>query len=89
MASAINHSSRQMHGPRCRLQIHQLQSQHTTGIAAILFAVVRTYAIELVPHSWQMILGITLLAIIIFLPKGLWSLFSGQARAAKAVEAKA
>ena len=58
-------------------------------IAAILFAVVRTYAIELVPHSWQMILGITLLAIIIFLPKGLWSLFSGQARAAKAVEAKA
>ncbi len=35
-----------------------------------------------------MILGITLLAIIIFLPKGLWSLFSGKARAAKAVEAK-
>ena len=58
-------------------------------IAAILFAVVRTYAIELVPHSWQMILGVTLLAIIIFLPKGLWSLFGGQARATKAVEAKA
>ena len=53
-------------------------------IAAILFAVVRTYAIELVPHSWQMILGFTLLAIIIFLPKGLWSLFTGQARRAKA-----
>lgn len=53
-------------------------------IAAILFAVVRTYAIELVPHSWQMILGFTLLAIIVFLPKGLWSLFTGQARRAKA-----
>ncbi len=45
-------------------------------IAAVLFAVVRTYAIELVPHFWQMILGFTLLAIIVFLPKGLWSLFA-------------
>ena len=53
-------------------------------IAAIVFAVVRTYAIELVPHSWQMILGFTLLAIIVFLPKGLWSLFTGNARRAKA-----
>lgn len=53
-------------------------------IAAIVFAVVRTYAIELVPHSWQMILGFTLLAIIVFLPKGLWSLFTGNARRTKA-----
>ena len=53
-------------------------------IAAIVFAVVRTYAIELVPHSWQMILGFTLLAIIVFLPKGLWSLFTGNARRAEA-----
>ena len=53
-------------------------------IAAIVFAVVRTYAIELVPHSWQMILCFTLLAIIVFLPKGLWSLFTGNARRAKA-----
>jgi len=53
-------------------------------IAAVLFAVVRTYAIEWMPHSWQMILGFTLLAIIVFLPKGLWSLFTAQARRAKA-----
>ncbi|WP_455828642.1 branched-chain amino acid ABC transporter permease [Pseudomonas capeferrum] len=53
-------------------------------IAAIVFALVRTYAIELVPHSWQMILGFTLLAIIVFLPKGLWSLFTGNAKRAKA-----
>lgn len=45
-------------------------------LAALVFAVVRTYAIELVPHSWQMILGFTLLGVILFLPKGLWSLFS-------------
>ncbi len=45
-------------------------------LAAIVFAVVRTYAVELVPHTWQMILGATLLALIVFLPKGLWSLFT-------------
>ncbi|MHC8495002.1 branched-chain amino acid ABC transporter permease [Thalassospira sp. SM2505] len=45
-------------------------------IAAVVFSVVRTYAIELVPHTWQMILGFTLLGVIVFLPKGLWSLVS-------------
>ncbi len=44
-------------------------------LAATLFSTVRTYAIQFVPHSWQMILGFVLLGIIIFLPKGLWSLF--------------
>jgi ABC-type branched-subunit amino acid transport system permease subunit len=44
-------------------------------LAASLFSTVRTYAIQFVPHSWQMILGFVLLGIIIFLPKGLWSLF--------------
>ncbi|MCK9261051.1 MAG: branched-chain amino acid ABC transporter permease [Azoarcus sp.] len=51
-------------------------------IAAVLFALVRTYALELAPHSWQMILGFVLLAIIVFLPKGLWSLVAGKRRAA-------
>jgi ABC-type branched-subunit amino acid transport system permease subunit len=51
-------------------------------VAAILFAVVRTYALELMPHTWQMILGIVLLGIIIFLPKGLWSLIQRQRRSA-------
>jgi branched-chain amino acid transport system permease protein len=51
-------------------------------VAAVLFALVRTYALELAPHSWQMILGFVLLAIIIFLPKGLWSLVAGKRRAA-------
>lgn len=45
-------------------------------LAATLFSFVRTYAIEFVPHSWQMILGFVLLGIIVFLPKGLWSLFT-------------
>lgn len=51
-------------------------------VAAVLFALVRTYALELAPHSWQMILGFVLLGIIIFLPKGLWSLVAGKQRAA-------
>ena len=47
----------------------------------MLFAVVRTYALEFTPHTWQLILGVVLLAIIIFLPKGLWSLIQRDKRA--------
>jgi ABC-type branched-subunit amino acid transport system permease subunit len=43
-------------------------------IAAFLFEMIRTYAFELAPYTWQMILGAVLLLIIFFLPKGLWSL---------------
>lgn len=43
-------------------------------VAAVLFAVIRTYAIQFSPHTWQLILGLVLLGIILFLPKGLWSL---------------
>ncbi len=43
-------------------------------VAAVLFELLRTYAFALSPYTWQMILGIALLLIIVFLPKGLWSL---------------
>lgn len=43
-------------------------------LAAMVFSLLRTYAIEFMPNYWQMILGVTLLGIIVFLPKGLWSL---------------
>ncbi len=43
-------------------------------IAAIVFSVIRTYAIQEAPHFWQMTLGAVLLSLILFLPKGLWSL---------------
>lgn len=42
--------------------------------AAFLFEVVKTYVLELAPYTWQMSLGVVLLAIILFLPRGLWSL---------------
>lgn len=50
-------------------------------VASVLFAVVRTYALEFTPHTWQLILGVVLLGIIIFLPKGLWSLIQRDRRA--------
>jgi ABC-type branched-subunit amino acid transport system permease subunit len=49
-------------------------------IGALLFETVRTYAFELSPYTWQLALGIVLLAIILFLPKGLWSLFVARSR---------
>ena len=43
-------------------------------IGAIVFAVIRTFAIQEAPNLWQMTLGVILLVLILFLPKGLWSL---------------
>jgi branched-chain amino acid transport system permease protein len=43
-------------------------------LAAIVFSAVRTFAIQEAPHLWQMTLGAVLLFLIVFLPKGLWSL---------------
>lgn len=45
-------------------------------IGAIVFSVIRTFAIQEAPNTWQMTLGLILLALILFLPKGLWSLVS-------------
>lgn len=58
-------------------------------VAALVFSTVRTFAIQEAPHLWQMTLGSVLLALIIFLPKGLWSLVGRKRReAAVTVEAK-
>lgn len=43
-------------------------------LGSIVFEVVRNYAYALSPYTWQMSLGVILLAIILFLPRGLWSL---------------
>lgn len=43
-------------------------------IGGVVFEFLRTYAFEWAPHAWQLIVGGTLLAIIFFLPYGLWSL---------------
>jgi ABC-type branched-subunit amino acid transport system permease subunit len=43
--------------------------------AAFVFDLIKTYVFQLSPYTWQMSLGVVLLAVILFLPKGLWSLF--------------
>ena len=51
-------------------------------IGAAVFEAIRTVANQYAPHVWQMTLGIAMLAIILFLPQGLWSLFTRRRAAA-------
>ena len=48
--------------------------------ASFLFELIKTYALELSPYTWQLMLGVVLLTVILFLPKGLWSLVARAAR---------
>jgi ABC-type branched-subunit amino acid transport system permease subunit len=50
--------------------------------ASFLFDLIKTYVFQLSPYTWQMSLGVVLLTVILFLPKGLWSLFD-RLRAAR------
>ena len=43
-------------------------------VASVLFAFGRTYAMDFAPNAWQLILGLVLLTVMLFLPSGLWSL---------------
>lgn len=45
-------------------------------IGSIIFDLIRTYAFQWAPHAWQLIVGGCLLAIIFFLPGGVWSLLA-------------
>ena len=45
-------------------------------LGAMIFGIIHTVAFDLSPNTWQMTLGIALLLVIVFLPDGLWSLFS-------------
>ncbi len=45
-------------------------------IGTFLLELLRTYAFEYAPYTWQMILGVTMLMVILFLPGGIWSIGS-------------
>jgi ABC-type branched-subunit amino acid transport system permease subunit len=45
-------------------------------LGAFIFETIRSFAYEYSPNTWQMALGITMLVVIMFLPGGLWSLFT-------------
>jgi branched-chain amino acid transport system permease protein len=42
---------------------------------SVVFELVRNYAYALSPYTWQMSLGVILLLIVLFLPRGLWTLW--------------
>ncbi|MCW5620122.1 MAG: branched-chain amino acid ABC transporter permease [Burkholderiales bacterium] len=45
-------------------------------LGATIFESVRSFAYEYSPNTWQLILGVTMLLVIMFLPGGLWSVFT-------------
>ncbi|MEK9760900.1 MAG: branched-chain amino acid ABC transporter permease [Candidatus Puniceispirillum sp.] len=49
-------------------------------IGSLVFEVLRTYAFELAPQAWQLIVGATFLTVIFFLPGGIWSLIAKLGR---------
>jgi ABC-type branched-subunit amino acid transport system permease subunit len=51
-------------------------------LGAFIFETIRSFAYEYSPNTWQMALGITMLVVIMFLPGGLWSLFTRKRTAA-------
>jgi ABC-type branched-subunit amino acid transport system permease subunit len=44
-------------------------------LGSALFETLRAYATAEAPQSWQMVLGVCLLLLILFMPQGVWSLF--------------
>jgi ABC-type branched-subunit amino acid transport system permease subunit len=56
-------------------------------VGSLVFELVRSIAVDLVPEAWQLILGTVLLLTILFLPEGLGSLYA-RLRRRKVGEAK-
>jgi ABC-type branched-subunit amino acid transport system permease subunit len=46
-----------------------------------VFEAIRSFAFQYSPYTWQMVVGLSMLAVILFLPSGLWSLFTRRRRA--------
>jgi len=51
-------------------------------LGAFIFETIRSFAYEYSPNTWQMALGISMLIVIMFLPGGLWSLFTSMRKTA-------
>jgi branched-chain amino acid transport system permease protein len=51
-------------------------------LGAMLLEILRTYAYEYAPNTWQLVMGGAMLLVILFLPAGLWSVFQRRRPAA-------
>lgn len=47
-------------------------------VGALLLELLRSFAYEHAPNTWQLVVGGAMLAVILFLPDGLWSVFRRQ-----------
>jgi ABC-type branched-subunit amino acid transport system permease subunit len=47
---------------------------------AVLLELLRSFAYQHAPNTWQLVVGVAMLAVILFLPEGLWSLFLRRRR---------
>ena len=45
-------------------------------IGSLLFEIIHTFAFQYAPYLWRMVLGGSLLLIILFMPDGLWSIYT-------------
>ena len=52
-------------------------------LGAILLELLRSFAYEYSPNTWQLVVGAAMLLVILFLPSGLWSVFARWAKAAR------
>ncbi len=48
-------------------------------LGSLLFEWIKSVAYQYTPYTWQLVLGFAMLAVIMFLPAGLWSLFRRRA----------
>jgi len=51
-------------------------------VGALLLELLRSFAYEHAPNTWQLVMGVAMLGVILFLPEGLWSLFRRRVRSA-------
>jgi branched-chain amino acid transport system permease protein len=51
-------------------------------LGAVLLELLRSFAYEYAPNTWQVVVGGAMLAVIMFLPAGLWSVFRRRRRVA-------
>lgn len=53
-------------------------------LGSIAFELIRTYAFKFSPNTWQMTIGLIVLAVILFMPGGLWTIYETIARRVRA-----
>jgi len=51
-------------------------------VGALVLELLRSFAYEHAPNTWQLVVGASMLAVILFLPEGLWSIFRRRRRPA-------